>query len=125
MSTWPAIKEGDTKTLGDGMNGDPAPYFDAHVFVCTNRRPDGHPKGSCASRGSEELRDYIKRRAKSLGLERVRINAAGCLDRCEHGPVIVVYPQGIWYRVRNVEEADAFLQAQLVEHRPAAALMLP
>ena len=110
--------------MGESFAGDPAPYFDAHVFVCTNRRADGHPKGSCATRGSEELLDYIKRRAKALGLPKVRVNASGCLDRCEHGPVIVVYPAGIWYRVRNVEEADAFLQKHLVEHGRADALML-
>jgi (2Fe-2S) ferredoxin len=111
--------------LGERLAGDPAPYFDAHVFVCTNRRADGHPKGSCAARGSEELRDYIKLRAKALGLGRVRINSAGCLDRCEHGPVIVIYPEGVWYQVRNKIDADEILQRHLVDGGRASALMLP
>jgi (2Fe-2S) ferredoxin len=110
--------------LDEQGGGDPAAYFDAHVFVCINRRADGHPKGCCAARGSEDLLDYIKRRAKALGLPKIRVNSSGCLDRCEHGPVIVVYPAGIWYRIRNIEEADAFVQKHLAEHGRADELML-
>ena len=47
---------------------DPPPFFAAHVFVCCNHRPEGHRRGSCATRGSERLRDYMKVRAKELGL---------------------------------------------------------
>ncbi len=104
---------------------DPPSFFDFHVFVCTNRRPDGHPKGSCAERGSEKLRDYMKARAKQLGLARVRINAAGCLDRCEHGPCIVVYPEGVWYHVGIPEDVDAVLQRHLTERSRVVPLMLP
>jgi (2Fe-2S) ferredoxin len=95
------------------------------VFVCTNRRPDGHSKGSCAARGSERLRDYMKARAKELGGARARINGAACLDRCEYGPTIVVYPQGIWYRVQNEADVDVVLQKHLVEGGRATALILP
>jgi len=76
---------------------DPKPYYNAHVFCCTNRRVAGHPRGSCADRGSEALRDYMKGRARQLGIENVRINNAGCLDRCELGPTVVIYPEGVWY----------------------------
>ena len=69
--------------------------------------------------------EYIKRHAKALGLPKIRVNSSGCLDRCELGPVIVVYPQGNWYRIRNIDEADTFLQMQLVEHTRAAPLLLP
>ncbi len=62
---------------------DPPLFYRAHVFLCCNRRPEGHRRGSCAARGSEALRDYMKARAKELGLMGVRINQAGCLDRCE------------------------------------------
>ncbi|MFO0157818.1 MAG: (2Fe-2S) ferredoxin domain-containing protein, partial [bacterium] len=48
------------------LPSDPAPYFEAHVFVCTNERPTGHPRGCCKERGSEKLRDYMKARAKEL-----------------------------------------------------------
>ena len=78
---------------------DPKPYYEAHVFCCTNRRPAGHPRGCCAEKGSEALRDYMKSKAKALGLKNVRINSSGCLDRCELGPTMVIYPEGVWYSV--------------------------
>ncbi|MES2713300.1 MAG: (2Fe-2S) ferredoxin domain-containing protein [Pseudomonadota bacterium] len=104
---------------------DPAPYFQAHVFVCCNRRPDGHKRGSCAAAGSEALRDYMKVRVKELGLPGVRVNMAGCLDRCEHGPTMVIYPEGVWYGVRTRADVDAVLEAHLVAGGRAAHLMLP
>lgn len=104
---------------------DPQLYFEAHVFCCTNRRPDGHKRGSCAARGSEKLRDYMKVRAKELGLgDRVRINSAGCLDRCELGPTLVIYPEGVWYSFQNNNDIDAILQAHLVEGGRYQRLML-
>jgi (2Fe-2S) ferredoxin len=103
---------------------DPPPYFDAHVFVCCNRRPDGHRRGSCAASGSEKLRDYMKARAKELGLKRMRVNMAGCLDRCEFGPAMVIYPEGIWYRAETNEDVDEILSAHLVAGGRATRLML-
>jgi len=103
---------------------DPKPYFRIHVFVCTNRRPDGHRRGSCAARGSEPLRDYLKARVKELGLEGVRINSAGCLDRCELGPVMVIYPEGIWYSFHGHEDIDEILTTHLVAGGRVERLML-
>jgi (2Fe-2S) ferredoxin len=103
---------------------DPPPWFQAHVFVCCNRRPDGHRRGSCAARGSEKLKDYMKARAKELGLKGVRVNTAGCLDRCEFGPSIVIYPEGIWYRAETTGDVDEILAAHLVEGGRAHRLML-
>ncbi len=103
---------------------DPPPYFRAHVFVCCNRRPEGHRRGSCAARGSEALRDYMKVRTKELGLEGVRINQAGCLDRCEFGPAMVIYPEGIWYRPQTREDIDEILTAHLQAGGRVPRLML-
>ena len=103
---------------------DPPPFFRAHVFVCNNRRPDGHRRGSCAARGSDALRDYMKARAKELGLAGVRINQAGCLDRCEFGPAMVIYPEGIWYRPQTREDIDEILTAHLQEGGRVPRLML-
>jgi (2Fe-2S) ferredoxin len=81
------------------------PKFTHHVFVCCNQRPAGHPRGCCDADGSGHLRDVFKaelKRAKVAGV--VRANAAGCLDQCELGPAVVIYPQAIWYG--NVTPAD-------------------
>jgi (2Fe-2S) ferredoxin len=116
-----AAMDGPVVSDGDGAK----PYFAFHVFVCTNRRPDGHARGSCAARGSERLRDYMKARAKELGIASARINTAGCLDRCELGPCVVVYPQGIWYRVQTTDDVDRVLTEHLRDGQPPGELMLP
>jgi len=106
---------------------DPSPYYRIHLFACTNRRPEGNPRGSCAGRGAEELRNHLKAGAKRLGLEGkggVRINSAGCLDRCELGPVMVIYPEGVWYGVHSVEDIDEILQVHLVEGGRVERLLL-
>ena len=103
---------------------DPAPFYEAHVFVCTNVRPDGHPRGCCKAKGSERLRDYMKARAKELGLHDVRINQSGCLDRCELGPTMVIYPEGVWYSAPTREDIDEILQKHLVEGGRVERLML-
>ena len=106
------------------QSSDPKPYYEAHVFCCTNRRPAGHPRGCCAERGAEELRDHMKSRAKQLGLKNVRVNSAGCLDRCELGPTVVIYPEGVWYTYSTKEDIDEVLQTHLVEGRRVERLML-
>lgn len=100
------------------------PYFRLHVFCCTNERPENHPRGSCAARGSVKLRNYLKVRAKELGLGDVRINAAGCLDRCEHGPVMVIYPEGVWYTYTSIEDIEAILTEHIQQGRPVEHLRI-
>ena len=107
------------------QTGDAPPYYEAHLFVCCNRRPDGHPRGSCAARGSEHLRDYMKARAKALGLKRVRVNLAGCLDRCELGPCLVIYPEGVWYKIESTSDVDAVLEQHVRDGGRATDLLLP
>jgi (2Fe-2S) ferredoxin len=103
---------------------DPPYHYDAHLFVCCNRRPDGHKRGSCAAKGSEKLRDYMKARVKELGLQRVRVNLSGCLDRCELGPSLVIYPEGIWYRIGSTEDVDAILERHLLAGERVSELMM-
>ncbi len=103
---------------------DPPLFYDRHVFVCTNVRPPGHPRGCCKEKGSEGLRDYMKARAKELGIKKVRINTAGCLDRCELGPTMVIYPEGVWYSPKSNADVDEILQRHLIEGGRVARLML-
>jgi (2Fe-2S) ferredoxin len=104
--------------------GDPAPFYEAHVFCCTNERPAGHKRGSCKTRGSEPLRNYMKARAKELGLKTVRINQAGCLERCELGPTMVIYPEGVWYAPRTTADVEEILQKHVIEGGRVTRLML-
>ena len=81
------------------------PAFRQHIFICGNTRPTAHPRGCCDPTGSAELREAFKKELKRVGAgPLVRANGAGCLDQCEHGPVVVMYPEGIWYG--NVTIAD-------------------
>jgi (2Fe-2S) ferredoxin len=110
--------------LGERHDDDPAYYFQTHVFVCGNRRPEGHERGCCASKGSEKIRDYMKARVKELKLKGVRVNQAGCLDRCELGPCAVVYPEGVWYRLESFSAVDEVLETHVVGGGRVAGLML-
>jgi (2Fe-2S) ferredoxin len=104
--------------------GDPPYFYRAHVFCCVNERPAGHPRGCCKEKGSEALRNFMKARAKELGLLDVRINQSGCLDRCELGPSVVIYPEGIWYTVRTTEDVDDILIRHLIGGERVERLMM-
>ncbi len=91
----------------------PDAFYDIHVFVCVNERIAGHPRGCCKDKGSIELRGYMKNKAKELGLKNIRVNSAGCLDRCERGPTMVIYPQGIWYTFSTASDIDEILSTTL------------
>ena len=103
---------------------DPAPYYRCHVFCCTNIRPKEHPRGSCARKGSEGMRDTMKNIAKEMGLKDIRVNSAGCLDRCELGPTLVIYPEGVWYGVKTREDIDEILDTHLVKGGRVERLLL-
>ena len=105
-------------------HGDLPLYYRRHVFCCVNERPDDHPRGCCRFKGSVRLRNYLKARAKELGLDDVRINQSGCLDRCELGPTMVIYPEGVWYSYASPEDVDEILQVHLIEDGRVERLML-
>lgn len=74
------------------------PKFTHHIFICCNQRAPGHRRGCCDPAGNEELRNAFKAEVKARGLgPLVRANKAGCLEQCEHGPTVAIYPQGIFY----------------------------
>ncbi|RMG16445.1 MAG: (2Fe-2S) ferredoxin domain-containing protein [Deltaproteobacteria bacterium] len=83
-----------------------------HIFICTNERPPGHPRGSCAARGSEALVPAFKQALKARGLDRtVRAQRAGCFDYCEGGCVVVIYPEGVWYGGVTPEDVEEIVAA--------------
>lgn len=99
--------------------------FKRHVFICTNVRPPGSPRGCCAEKGSEELRSLFKKGVKAAGLAgEVRANASGCLDTCEAGPSIVVYPEGVWYGGVKPEDVPEIISEHLVNGRPVERLRM-
>ncbi len=76
----------------------PEPRLTRHVFICTNRRPPGHARGCCAEKGADEVRDAFKHALQAYDVKgRIRANASGCLDQCERGVSVVVYPEQVWY----------------------------
>lgn len=102
-------------------------YYRHHVFFCCNQRPPGD-RSCCNDKGATALRDYAKQKVKALGLAgegRVRINQAGCLDRCELGPCVVVYPEGVWYRYVDEEDIDEIVERHLQGGQVVERLRLP
>lgn len=90
-------------------------YYRYHVFFCVNKREDGN--ACCANRDAQAMRDYAKERIKALGLAgqgKVRVNNAGCLDRCQEGPCIVIYPGGTWYTYVDREDIDEIIEKHLL-----------
>lgn len=102
------------------------PAFERHVFVCTNVRPADHPRGCCAAKDSESIRERLKSLAARHGLKgRVRVNAAGCLDQCEHGVTVVVYPEAVWYGLVTPADVDELFESHILNGVPVIRLMLP
>ena len=93
-------------------------HFKHHVFFCCNQREPG--ANCCNNQGAQDLRDYAKKKVKALGLAgegKVRINQAGCLDRCDEGPVLVVYPEAVWYTYVDREDIDEIVSEHLQHGR--------
>ncbi len=101
------------------------PQYERHVFVCENLRDPDNPKGCCAAKGARDVRARLKRLAFEAGLRgRIRINSAGCLDQCEHGITIVVYPEAVWYGHVTVEDVDELFNEHVLNGRPVERLRL-
>jgi (2Fe-2S) ferredoxin len=102
------------------------PPLERHVFVCINERDPSNPKGCCAARGAREVRSRLKRLAFEAGLRgRVRINSAGCLDQCEHGVTVVVYPEAVWYGGVTPDDVEEIFREHVCGGRPVERLRLP
>ena len=96
--------------------------FERHLFVCTNFREPGSARPSCTTDGKSELHTQLKDAVKAAGLAtRIRANKAGCLDQCEHGPTIVVYPEAVWYGNVTVADVPEIVSEHLIAGPPRRA----
>lgn len=99
------------------------PYYQQHIFLCINQREND--EDCCAKRGSKPLLDYLKMKIKKLGEKKIRVSSAGCLGRCKQGPVLVIYPEGIWYHCATLQDVDEIIEKQIVKKQTVARLLLP
>jgi (2Fe-2S) ferredoxin len=100
-------------------------YYQYHIFCCLNQRAP--EESCCAHSGAEALFDYAKSKMKSLGLSgagKIRVNRAGCLDRCDYGPVWVVYPDETWYTVLSTEDVDEIIESHLIQGKKVDRLLV-
>ena len=99
--------------------------FEKHIFVCANQRPDGHPRGCCDPSGNADLQRAFKTRLALSNIKvSVRANKAGCLDQCEHGPTVVVYPEGVWYGNVELADVDEIVESHILGNRPVERLRI-
>ncbi len=100
-------------------------YFQHHVFFCCNQRIPGDT--CCNDHKAADMQAYAKDRIRALGLKgngKIRINKAGCLDRCDEGPVLVVYPDAVWYTYIDKEDIDEIIESHLVKGQIVERLKL-
>jgi (2Fe-2S) ferredoxin len=99
--------------------------FTKHLFICCNQRAPDHPRGCCDPEGQAQLQLLFKQKLAALGLKAaVRANKSGCLDQCEHGPNVVVYPDAVWYGRVTAADVDEILQSHIMNGQPVQRLML-
>ncbi len=100
--------------------------FKHHIFVCINQRTQDDPRGCCAAKGSEALHAIFKQEAKRLNLKgTVRANKSGCLDHCALGPSVVIYPEGIWYRVTTEADVKEIMERHIMKGEVVTRLVMP
>lgn len=101
------------------------PTFQRHIFVCINERAADHPRGCCKHKDSQKVRDRIKRELTARGLSgQVRANNSGCLDQCEHGVTVVVYPEQVWYGGVTVDDVNEIVDRHIIAGEYVTRLML-
>lgn len=98
--------------------------FRYHAFCCFQQRPPGHPRGSCGASGGPPLWERLSSQIQAKQLSRVAMAATGCLGFCSAGPLMVVYPEGVWYQPRTTEDIDEIVQSHFVEGRPVERLIV-
>lgn len=102
-----------------------SPYH-KHVFFCVNQRAAG--EDCCNNHNAQAARDYVKDKVKMMGISTekntIRINSAGCLGRCDVGPVLVVYPEAVWYTYVDQADLDEIIEEHLKNGRVVERLVV-
>lgn len=99
--------------------------YSVHVFCCTHRRPETHRRGCCGSKSSESLANYMCRRGMAKGRGKsIRINLSGCLNMCEYGPAMVIYPEGVWYRYESELDIEEILDKHIYRGEQVTRLLI-
>jgi (2Fe-2S) ferredoxin len=101
------------------------PKFRKHIFICMNQREAGHPRGCCDSTGQGELQRLFKVKLAQRSIQLVRANKSGCLDQCELGPTVAVYPEGVFYGGVRPEDVDEIIESHIVNDKPVERLRIP
>ena len=103
------------------------PKFEKHIFICTNQRPPENVRGSCNASGKAELHAAFKAKLKQRGIKDtvVRANKAGCIEQCEHGPNVVVYPDAVWYGGVTPTDVDEIIESHILGNQPVQRLIIP
>jgi (2Fe-2S) ferredoxin len=89
--------------------------FRKHVFVCTNRNPE--KPGRCGDKGSEEVLKALREAVLARGLLDVKVTPSGCINEHPNGPMVMVYPDGVWYAHVELKDVDEIVEAHLVQDR--------
>lgn len=98
--------------------------YKRHVFACYTQRPPNHPRGSCGAAGAQPLWDRLGKGLEAKGLVEVGFTAAGCLGFCSAGPLMVIYPEGVWYRPTTPEDVDEIVKSHLAQGKRVDRLIL-
>jgi (2Fe-2S) ferredoxin len=102
------------------------PKFRKHLFICGNQRDKDHKRGSCDPTGEGLLQKRFKKALAVRGLKGiVRANKSGCLDQCEHGPNVVVYPDAVWYGHVTLDDVDEIVESHILNDHPVERLIIP
>ena len=101
--------------------------FEKHILICTNKRPDGNPRGCCNPSGEADLHRAFKEKLRERGIpgDKVRANKAGCMEQCEVGPTVVVYPDAVWYGGVTPADVDEIIDSHILGGRPVERLIIP
>ncbi len=104
--------------------GNTALHYDFHVFICQNHRPDNIVKGCCRSKGSDKLLDHMKMLIKNLAVSNSLVTKSGCLNQCDRGIALVIYPQNVWYSVKSIDDISEIVESHIQNNKIVNKLLM-